>query len=784
MITWLYAFAITAGSLCPATSSPDQQTSGTKTSGRMLTRWAARVSPDLPWPEYPRPLLVRNRWLNLNGSWEYAVTPGTGEPPAAWQGRILVPYPIESSLSGVGRGLTPIERLWYRRTFTVPPEWQVSPQAASGADAKSSPRGRPRVLLHFGAVDWEATVLVNGRLIGQHRGGYDPFHFDITDALTATGENTLTVQVYDPTDHGGQPRGKQVQKPGGIFYTPSTGIWQTVWLEPVPPGGFQAIRSEAEAKTGRVTFRAERLGGRSSEGAHWEVEVLAEGRTVTRRSARAGEPIAINIDKPRLWSPDAPFLCDVRARLVDGGAGDDIVSYFAFREVRVGPDEHGVNRMSLNGEPLFQFGPLDQGFWPDGLYAPPTDEAMKFDIEAVKKMGGNMLRKHVKVEPQRFYHWCDKLGVMVWQDMPSPFFRGKADTSGAPELTDEWKLNYEVELREMVNDFGQHPSIVMWVPFNEGWGQNDLAWARQMALKVKEWDPTRLVNNASGWTDTGVGDVLDIHAYPGPDAPRATPPRAGVLGEFGGLGLPLPGHTWVDKDNWGYVSYKNQQQLTDAYVALIERLPALIAQGLCAAVYTQTTDVEIEVNGWLTYDRDVWKIDPIRAAIAARRLFEPPPRIHPLAGTAAQDRQVWRFTTDRPPDGWHEERFDDSGWSPGTGGFGTAGTPGAIVGTQWTSDNIWIRRTFELSSTDLADPHWSIHHDEDAVIFINGVRAAAFSGYTTSYRLEPLSEAARKALRKGRNTLAIHCRQTTGGQFIDAGLFDVVYPERQSRRAK
>jgi len=434
------------------------------------------------------------------------------------------------------------------------------------------------------------------------------------------------------------------------------------------------------------------------------------------------------------------------------------------REIKVAPDERGVPRLILNGAPLFQFGPLDQGFWPDGLYTPPTDEAMKFDIEAVKRMGGNMLRKHVKVEPDRFYTWCDRLGVLVWQDMPSPFFPKEA--GGV-----DWKAVYLHELEAMIDTHRNHPSIVMWVPFNEGWGQHD---TESVVAKVRQWDPTRPVNNASGWTDAHVGDVLDVHVYPGPGMPGASAPRAAVLGEFGGLGLPVEGHTWVEKNNWGYVSYKDRAELTGAYAGLVAHLPPLIAQGLCAAVYTQTTDVEIECNGWLTYDRAVWKVDPERVAPATRRLYGPPPELRVVLPTAAQGRQIWRYSTDRPPEGWEKPGFDDSAWKSGAAGFGTEGTPGAVIGTVWNTPDIWIRRTFDLIDTALHEPQLILHHDEDAEVYLNGVLAAKVSGYTTSYIYEPLNGAAGAALRNGTNTIAVHCRQTRGGQFIDAGLADLV----------
>ncbi|MFO0872978.1 MAG: glycoside hydrolase family 2 TIM barrel-domain containing protein [Phycisphaerales bacterium] len=763
--------------------------------GRIMTRWAGDVSPEHAWPEYPRPTMVRSQWLNLNGLWEYAIAPGDDTiVPTTFDGRILVPFPIESALSGVGKALAPDQGLWYRRTFAIPSEW-----------------GGSRVLLHFGAVDWQAEVFVDGRSVGTHRGGYDPFTFDITEALAAPGgasraaaggagaTHALVVAVRDPSDAGGQPRGKQVRKPEGIWYTRSSGIWQTVWIEPVPALSIDRLRtswdprakrlSVSVATRGEVPAAPPPSGGATGQPTATEVRVrlLDGGATVAEGQARAGLPVALEVAQPRLWSPDDPFLYELRVELRGAsGAIDSVASYAGLRDVRIGLEpaqraaaapavgERGaaaavpaaatsatrIPRILLNGAPLFQFGPLDQGFWPDGLYTAPSVAAMRFDIEAVKRMGGNMLRKHVKVEPELFYELCDRLGVLVWQDMPS------GDNS-----TDADRAQFELELRELVEDHANHPSIVMWVPFNEGWGEHD---AKRIAELVKSWDPTRLVNNASGWTDAGAGDVIDVHAYPGPAMAPPREPRASVLGEFGGLGLPVEGHTWIAKDNWGYVSYPSSEALTEAYVALVRALPARIARGLSAAVYTQTTDVEIEVNGWMTYDRAVWKIDPVAAAAAARALAGPPPTLRVVVPNAGDGTPAtWRYTTEKPADGWNRAGFDDSAWRGGAAGFGAAGTPGAIIGTEWKSSDIWLRGTMLLPEQLPANLHWSIHHDEDAELFINGVLAATLKGYTTDYDLVPLDGAAARLLQPGRNTIAVHCRQTRGGQYIDVGLVDV-----------
>jgi hypothetical protein len=582
--------------------------------GPLMTRWAKEVSPENALPEYPRPQMVRRNWLNLNGLWDYAIKPKDAARPESFDGQILVPFPVESALSGVMKPVGPDNRLWYRRTFEIPDgrRWDVE--------------GR-RVLLHFGAVDWDATVWVNGKEVGNHKGGYDPFTFDITDALKDSGQQEIVVSVWDPTDASTQPRGKQVRNPNGIWYTAVTGIWQTVWLEPVRATHISSLEIVPDVDKSEVRVRI--LTGDDKSAVGGTVAVLDGTNELARGNclfAQSNE-VVLHIDNPKLWSPDSPFLYSLRVQLdPDPAAGssrpmDRVESYFAMRKIALAKDEAGINRLFLNNKPLFQYGPLDQGWWPDGLYTAPTDAALKYDIEVTKQLGMNMARKHVKVEPDRWYYWCDKLGLLVWQDMPSgDRYIGGDD----PDITrtEESARQFDLELTRVINAFRNHPSIVMWVPFNEGWGQFDTS---RVVDLVRKLDPTRLVNNVSGWADRGVGDVHDIHDYPGPSAPRLEPNRAGVLGEFGGLGLPLPGHTWQAEKNWGYRSYATQEELTDAYVALIKKLhPLTGAAGLSAAVYTQTTDVEVEVNGLMTYDRELIKMDAERIAAANKTLYTPP----------------------------------------------------------------------------------------------------------------------------------------------------------------
>ena len=708
----------------------------------LLTRWAAEVSPTNALPEYPRPQLVRSNWLNLNGLWDYAITARANPPPPAYAAKILVPFPVESALSGVGQRVSETNTLCYRRTFTVPPAWAGQ-----------------RVRLHFGAADWETQVFVNGQAVGQHRGGFDAFSFDLTPWLKAGGaEQELVVSVWDPTE-GDQPRGKQSRRPEGIFYTPTSGLWQTVWLEPVPAVCVDSLRLTPDLDASALRLRAEV----NSLAAALTVEAVAfaEGKEVARVSGPANAELILPIVAPRLWSPDDPFLYDLQVTLREGErVMERVGSYFGMRKISLLKDAAGVTRLALNGKVQFQLGTLDQGFWPDGIYTAPTDAALRSDIEVLKQAGFNLIRKHVKVEPARWYYWCDRLGMLVWQDMPS-------GNNGTPAA----RVQFEAELQRLVAGLRNHPSLVLWVLFNEGWGQYD---TERLTAWLKRLDPSRLVSNASGWTDQRVGDVIDAHSYPGPESPVPTPERAAVLGEFGGLGLGVDGHTW-SKQVWGYQSMGDTSKLTARYFWLLSRVWALRdAAGLSAAVYTQTSDVETECNGLLTYDRALCKLDLDTLRTANRSEgFARDWRV--VLPNARQGKPVWRYTTEAPGEDWFQPDFAPQGWREGVAGFGTDVTPGAVVRTAWDTADIWLRREFTLAEADLKTLALQLHHDEDAEVFVNGVLAARTSGHVTDYFNLSLSPAARATLRPGRNVLAVHCHQLSGGQYIDVGL--VASPE-------
>jgi hypothetical protein len=740
--------------------------------GQLMTRWAKDVSPDKVHPEYPRPQMVRKNWTNLNGLWDYKIADGTGKmPPEVSDGKILVPFPIESALSGVMKRLGPKQAMVYYRTFDIP-----------------DLLGDQRVLLHFGAVDWACAVKVNSTRVGEHRGGYDPFSFDITDALLKdTKRQELAVLVTDPSDANWQPRGKQVNEPKGIWYTPTTGIWQTVWLETVPAASIASLEIVPDVDAGQVRITVTGRGTR--EGDKVEIAVLGREHTITSPpigpaiekvasgQGPVGKPIEIAIpkDKLQLWSPDSPFLYGLRIDLstADGKAADVVFSYCAMRKISLGKDEAGVTRMMLNGKPVFQYGPLDQGFWPDGLYTAPTDEALRYDLQLTKKLGFNMVRKHVKVEPARWYRHCDELGLLVWQDMPSGDRSAPWDPVGGHygeeiERSKESADNFRREWKAIIDSLRHFPSIVVWVPFNEAWGQFDTV---AITKYTQELDPTRLVNCASGGNDFPVGHISDLHRYPGPAIPKLEENRAAVLGEYGGLGLPLEGHTWQAKDNWGYRNLKTKEELSSAYAQLIYKLRPLIGKGLSAGIYTQTTDVEVEVNGLMTYDREVLKVDLEQTAALHKKLYEPPPKEIVVVPTSQSEAQKWRFTTDKPADGWEKAEFGDSSWKEGPGGFGEPSTPGSKVRTTWKTPDIWLRRTVKLKKLDSSGVALVIHHDEDTEVYLNGTLIASVKGYVTDYSVVPLDEKRlAAALKEGDNVLALHCHQTGGGQYIDVGL--------------
>lgn len=603
------------------------------------TPWADEIDPSAPLPEYPRPQMVRSAWMNLNGLWNYAVTEASSESFVP-EGKILVPFALESSLSGVGRRFTRDNALWYEREFTVPRSW----------------KGK-NVILHFGAVDWMAEVYVNNVLIGEHKGGYDPFSFDVTPALKKSGKQTLKVKVQDATDNSFQPRGKQCIINAGIWYTPVTGIWQTVWMEPVSSAYVKNYYAVSDIDKGEIAFEVD---ARTADGDVVKVALLEGGigysaespsQTVLAETVVENGKAVVKVADVKTWSPDSPYLYGVKVSVErNGKVVDSVDGYTAMRKISVAVDSspNRYKRMALNNELLFHFGPLDQGWWPDGLYTAPTDEALEFDVVKTKELGFNMIRKHIKVEPARWYYYCDLHGVMVWQDMPCIGDHSKTVMPARDEeirnivsnkwssdsffggtycdVPVQWKDNYYREWANIVNAFKNFQCIVVWVPFNEAWGQFDTP---EVVKFTRELDPTRLINPASGGNYDfsagveGFGDILDVHHYPCPAMNVFERKFVNVLGEYGGIGYPVDGHTWIIERKWGYGKVKeSSEELMKQYEDFLEMLRTFVTNGCAAAVYTQTTDVEGEVNGLMTYDRKVVKVDMPRIAAANKAVID------------------------------------------------------------------------------------------------------------------------------------------------------------------
>ena len=559
------------------------------------TKWGENINPNNVLQEYPRPILVRNDWKNLNGLWDYTITSKGENKPENYDGEILVPFPIESSLSGVRKRISKEQELWYHKNFQIPKKWKSK-----------------EIIIHFGAVDWESELWINDINVGLHKGGYDPFSFNITPYLRKGKNQKLELRVWDPTDDGFQPRGKQIKNPKGIWYTPVSGIWQTVWLEPVNYKHITNIHTTTDIDDSSVLIKL--FSSYDFKDDLIEFVLKEDEKVLHKTIKKADLETKISFENPKLWSPESPFLYDLEIKLISKGKIiDHIETYFGMRKISIKKDVNGTRRMMLNNKEYFQFGTLDQGWWPDGLYTAPSDEALKFDIFKTKEFGFNMIRKHVKVEPARWYFHADKIGMLVWQDMPNGekierpkwqrnnFFNGQ---EFIPSFESE--MNFKNEWNEIIDFLYSNPSIVCWVPFNEAWGQFK---TEEISQLTKNIDPSRLVNAASGGNYYNVGDITDIHNYPEPKMLFYNPNQSNVLGEYGGIGLAIENHLWQSDKNWGYVKYKSSEKATDEYVNFANQLLEMVLKGFSGAIYTQTTDVEGEVNGLITYDRKIIKLD-------------------------------------------------------------------------------------------------------------------------------------------------------------------------------
>jgi hypothetical protein len=703
----------------------------------MLTRWAKEVSPTNAWPEYPRPQMVRADWLNLNGLWEYGLTDKDAtNAPDAFTGKILVPFPWESPLSGVAKPTVPDQRIWYHRIFTVPSDW----------------RGK-RILIHFGAVMWDSAVFVNEKTVGSHRGGYDSFSFDITDYLKP-GDNVLTVSAWNPIQKvADQVRGKQKLNDHGMMYTSSSGIWQTVWLEPVPASGYiESLKITPDVDQRAVHIRAATVAADAD--AKLTVTVMDRDRKIASASGSASSELTINITQPHLWSPDDPHLYSLRVTLTGKGT-DKVDGYLGLRKISLGRDVLGNNTVLLNNKPVFQMGALEQGLWPDGIYTAPADAAIRFDIESAKKLGFNLLRKHAKVEPDRYYYWADKLGVLVWQDMPSVMADRK-------DWTDAGKAQFDAEWRHEIENLYNHPSIVVWTAFNEDWGGHDYEHVVGIA---RELDSTRLINANTGRESNGLGDFNDVHIYPGPGLAKPAPHQASVSGEFGGTTMRVPGHVWSMKTVFGYGPiYTDPARLTDRYVHQLHQVYELKNKNaMCAFVYTMLDDTEGEIDGLVTFDREVFKGDPKIIADANRGIF--PTWTPDLVPTAMDGPQIWKYTTNKPADNWAAPGFDDSAWQSGRGGFGEM----AFMNTAWRTADIWIRRVVTLPADIPENLNLKVIADDNAEVYVNGVLAGT-APTTSDYILVPVRAEARATMKSGVNVIAAHAHQTVGAQGIDVGI--------------
>jgi hypothetical protein len=720
----------------------------------VMTGWAQLVDTNNPLPEYPRPQMVRTNWLNLNGIWQFQAG-ATNDPAPTNQtlsGDILVPFPMESALSGVAQYHA---WSWYRRTFVIPAAW-------SGQ----------HILLHLDAVDWQSQVFINGSSLGIHRGGYDPVTYDITAYLTGSGPQELIVQVYSPEDSAGEPRGKQSLYPGGIMYTSSSGIWQPVWLEPVPATSVSNFKLVPDIDNARLNITVNVAG--PTNGVTVNAVAHIGPNVVGTVSGPPGANLLLPVPNPNLWWPTNPFLYDLTVTLSNGPAlVDSVDGYFGMRKISLGTN-NGFIRILLNNQFVFQFGPLDQGFWPDGIYTAPTDAALKSDIELEKNFGFNLVRKHIKVERQRWYYWADKLGILVWQDMPSC-----NSYTGNPNPPPVDPNQFITELTRLVQNHWNSPAIVMWTLFNEsqgqentggGVGQTNTAYLVQL---VKSLDPSRLINQASGGNYYGVGDIFDNHSYPSPGNPSSTT-QATVDSEFGGVALYITNHTWAPGGGEGSATDTND--LASQFETFCTELSTYAQDdGLSGAIYTQTTDVETELNGLYTYDRAVRKPDlrRIQVAIAGAGL---PVVLTTVVPTSQSSGLSWQYTTNNPSANWYTTGFDASAWSNGAAGFGAGNPPNTagLVRTPWNTADIWLRRTVNpgpLTTQQISNLVFFTYHDEDVEIYINGVLAGSASGYSTSYVFVPMTAAGQAAIVPNSNNLiAVHCHQTTGGQYIDVGI--------------
>lgn len=727
----------------------------------LISPWAEHIDTENVLPEYPRPQMTRSEWTNLNGYWNLAFT-GTDEAkPEIFKELILVPFCVESYLSGVQKRLSADSVLWYQKEIEY-----------------TAPTKGEKVLLNFGAIDWQAQVWVNGTKVGEHEGGFDPFSFDITQALIGGNNQVIEVRVWDPTDKGDQPTGKQRQNNKGIFYTPVSGIWQTVWLERVPDLYIQDLKITPNVDASTVTIEV-----KTTSTCDLHIKVMDEDITVAEKLASSNYSIVIPIKNAKLWEPGSPFLYQLSVSIIEQKkVTDHVDSYFGMRKIEVKKDGFGTDRIYLNDKEFFTFGPLDQGWWPAGLYTAPSDAALRYDIEITQALGFNTIRKHVKVEPARFYYWCDVMGIVLWQDMVPPRTGTPPDSKVVPERSEDLKRYYKKETQAQIAHLYNHPSICIWVPFNEGWGQHN---TNEILKWVESLDTTRLVDGPSGWLDEGYGDMRDMHYYSKGGMCPVEDGRVAVLGEYGGFTIGIDGHQWQSSNHFGYVKSESIEKYNNDYLNLLNLTHHFKLQGLGGAIYTQTTDVEGEINGFMTYDRKVLKIDTARARLATQVLYDEPTTIYRylLPSADYQNNIIWKYTY-APADTtrWYQTGFDDSKWESGQAAFGYRPYRMHNPSSEWDQPTaIYLRKDFTLEQIPSTKLQLNVLSNANSVVYLNGVMIGEFSkdDFQNGYLQLEMDTTIRQHLKTGKNLIAVravnpgvepHPRFKKLMQCIDVGI--------------
>ncbi|OYX26655.1 MAG: hypothetical protein B7Z06_05285 [Flavobacteriales bacterium 32-35-8] len=731
----------------------------------MKTKWSENINENNVWDVYPRPQLKRDNWVNLNGLWEYAIRDLSDEFPDQFDGNILVPFAIESELSRVKKMVGENKNLWYKREVKI-----------------GKLNTNERIHLNFGAVDWEAILYINKRFVGAHKGGFTSFSFDITDYLDKDVENEIMVKVWDPTDSDTQPRGKQSLTPNGIWYTPVTGIWQTVWLEKTNSNYIKQLKNTPNIDDSSLVVKVNT--NKISEALTLEATIVDKnGNNVKKKSiplslGSTGSALEIEVPDAQLWSPENPHLYNLIIQLKNskGELVDNVESYFGMRKISIGKDGNNYTRIFLNNKPFFQFGLLDQGWWPDGLYTAPSFEAMIWDVDKTLEMGFNVIRKHVKTEPASYYYECDKKGVLVWQDMPNGNYLNDLrieawDTEDA-KRTSNSSFQFETELKEMMDQLHSFPSIVVWVPLNEGWGQYD---TKRIADWVSSYDPSRLNDTPSGWADRGVGDLIDVHIYPGPGMEYSEENRASVIGEFGGLGLTVKDHLWWDKRNWGYLTYSSKSEFENRFEELINDLVALKSFGLSAAIYTQTTDVEGEVNGLITYDRKVVKMSPEKLNNIIQPLYKEANNVKVILEDSEHHPKSWMINDEgNDTKNWFLNIDEKGRWQEKKAPFASYDNFFLPKGSHWIAEKaLKLYNVFDLNEVP---QNISLRYYLDKAkmkVFINGnlIATEEFQGGRKRHYRIKFIEKAKKFLKKGKNIIAIELESSQKDSAFDIGIY-------------